>query len=270
MFLFKIEDASNGIIKNILHTGDFRACPELILKSPFLVPFLQNENEKLDIVYLDTTYGSAASYSFPPQKKVLSALAEEILKVVIKENKRKLVPFSYLIVVGTYTVGKEKVCIELATVLSTKIWNGVARKRSLLEIVLPEELLGEDPLKCQVHIVSMSDLSDENLSLMLDKYRPHYTHIVAVKPTGWTFKTPRLKSSSNESNIPLYQMVTTISKKGSLPRHKGRISLLEVPYSEHSSYEELKTFLDTFKIDLVIPTVPISFQDDENITKYFP
>jgi len=62
-----------------------------------------------------------------------------------------------------------------------------------------------------------------------------------VKPTGWTHG----KGQAKETSLARLRIVT-----------RGQISLLEVPYSEHSSYSELKRFLKFLRIKDVSQVVP--------------
>lgn len=106
MFLFRFP---NG--KVVLHTGDFRAAPNL-LAHPFLQP------NQIDTVYLDTTYVQLwivlltairnsrrycdSHYRFPPQDQVIES-AVELVTDTLRDHPRTLVA------VGAYLVGKERV-----------------------------------------------------------------------------------------------------------------------------------------------------------------
>ena len=48
MFLFTVEDTSSKQVRHILHTGDFRACPERIIAASALSPF-RNGISKVDV-----------------------------------------------------------------------------------------------------------------------------------------------------------------------------------------------------------------------------
>ncbi len=105
MFLFRFP---NG--KLILHTGDFRAAPQL-LTHPLLQP------NQIDTIYLDTTYTFLFAlffsiliqfsycdchYCFPSQNEVIESAVELVLDS-LKENTRTL------IAIGAYLVGKERI-----------------------------------------------------------------------------------------------------------------------------------------------------------------
>lgn len=116
-----------------LHCGDFRASPAHINH-----PAIQGRN--FDIIYLDTTYLNPA-YSFPPQPQVIDACRDLVLAnlrgemqvngsmldmmksgfkklsdgvSVVKgekeeEDEKLQLPKDVLIVVGTYSIGKERI-----------------------------------------------------------------------------------------------------------------------------------------------------------------
>ena len=66
-------------------------------------------------------------------------------------------------------------------------------------------------------------------------------HILGLKPTGWTHS----RAEGQESSLAYSRIVT-----------KGQLSLLEVPYSEHSSYSELRRLINFLRIEEVGQIVP--------------
>lgn len=129
LFIFDIQDSTdkNRWIRH-LHTGDFRANPQMCLH-----PLLrQPENTIIDHLYLDTTYLNS-KYSFPAQDESINAACNIIKeyisnrhdnerpktileKWIIKKpsestdnSKSQNKSDGLLIVVGTYTIGKERV-----------------------------------------------------------------------------------------------------------------------------------------------------------------
>ena len=68
-----------------------------------------------------------------------------------------------------------------------------------------------------------------------------YNHILGIKPTGWTHS----RGEGHKSSLANLRIVT-----------KGQLSLLEVPYSEHSSYSELRRFINFLRIGEVGQIVP--------------
>jgi DNA cross-link repair 1A protein len=240
--------------KKFLHCGDFRACAD-----HWNNPLLQ---KRIDSVYLDTTYCDP-NHCFPSQETVLKLVAElarkvdkgsspqsvlnastvqnffKIINPVKSENKT-------LFVVGSYLIGKEKVFMAVAKAVDGKVFTN-RRKAAIyhtLENPTLKEILTDDPAKAKVHVVSMPDINSEYLSSLLSS-NPQFDRILAFKPTGWTFK----KSSGCElfkltSLRPIYT--------------SQKITVVPVPYSEHSSYLELEQFVRNLDLVNIIPTVNLS------------
>lgn len=104
------------------------------------------------------------------------------------------------------------------------------------------------------------------------------THVIALRPTGWTWtgerggeESDRLKGLSSTSSAPFKTekdkkiklefactklKYHTVDALGTSVSRADRIFLYAVPYSEHSSYEELCQFMKAFHIEHIIPTVP--------------
>lgn len=234
MLLFQLLRAD----KLILHTGDFRASPDLLLE-PFLVENCRNR--RLDAIYLDTTY-CAPKHAFPCQKKVVEQTAQFCKILVEDQNQIRFSPVKRLVVVGSYLVGKEKVALAIAKAISSKIY--VSRdKFRLLKLFQWEELsmrLTCDPKEASVHLVSMSHVNSQGLNDYLTGHYPTFTHILGIRPTGWT---------GTSANTTSHDHTTEKAKR------KGAITLHSTPYSEHSSFEELVQFLSAYPADIIIPTV---------------
>ncbi|UJR33500.1 hypothetical protein I4U23_020945 [Adineta vaga] len=222
MFLFRFP---NG--KLILHTGDFRAASHL-MTHPLLQP------NQIDTVYLDTTYCDS-HYRFPSQDEVIESAVELVLEQ-LQENPR------ILIAIGAYLVGKERVFHAIAKALDCKIFVE-ARKFRILNQLDNDDLskrLTTKPNETNVHVVGMGSVTSPMLQTHMDKYSLNYTKVIGIKPTGWT--TPR---------------ATGGSKHYSIESKSSNITVYGFPYSEHSSFNELKTFIEYLKPKRIIPTVNV-------------
>src|SRR5690606_12142771 len=141
--------------KRILHCGDFRASSDMV-RHPEL------KKSKINEVYLDTTYLNP-KYAFPPQKEVIEACAQLCVSLSKGESSSASHnPFSLskagaaatsktklLVVIGTYNIGKERICVGIAKALKTKIF-ALKSKRVMCECLEdPElsELLTDDPVE---------------------------------------------------------------------------------------------------------------------------
>ncbi|XP_077992235.1 DNA cross-link repair 1A protein-like [Glandiceps talaboti] len=234
MILFKLP---NG--RTYLHTGDFRA-------DASMEAYTVLKENPIDSLYLDTTYCNP-TYTFPPQADVI-AFAVSIAVNTVAANCKTLV------VCGSYTIGKERIFVALANALGCKVC--VTReKKSVLDCVQDKEmdrLLTLNGDIAQLHVVSMSYLNLKGLSGYLHKFRHLYDSVLAFKPTGWTHN----------------ERVSTLSDIK--PVKRGVISIYGVPYSEHSSYSEMKRFVQFLKPHKIIPTVNNgSAQARKNMEQHF-
>ncbi|RKO88219.1 DNA repair metallo-beta-lactamase-domain-containing protein [Blyttiomyces helicus] len=95
-------------------------------------------------------------------------------------------------------------------------------------------------------LCAMGQLRTDKLESILSTVSKTYTHILALRPTGWTFRRGPSPTASSEP-------FTTSSLT---PTHPSpRITLVGVPYSEHSSFTELAAFVKGARPVRVIPTV---------------
>ncbi|XP_058910812.1 DNA cross-link repair 1A protein [Kogia breviceps] len=226
----------NGYV--ILHTGDFRADPTM--ERSLLA------GQKVHTLYLDTTYCSP-EYSFPSQQEVIQFAINTAFETVTL-NPRALV------VCGTYSIGKEKVFLAIADVLGSKVGMSKEKYNTLQCFNIPEinSLITTDMCNSLVHLLPMMQINFKGLQNHLKKCGGKYDQILAFRPTGWTH--------SNK----LTSMADII------PQTKGNISIYGIPYSEHSSYLEMKRFVQWLKPQKIIPTVNVgTLRSRRTMEKYF-
>lgn len=220
MILFRLP---NGTV--ILHTGDFRASPSM--ERSLLA------GHKVHTLYLDTTYCSP-EFTFPSQQEVIQFAINTAFEAVTL-NPRALV------VCGTYCIGKEKVFLALADVLGSKVGMSQEKYKTLQSLNIPEvsSLITTDMSSSSIHLLPMMQINFKSLQNHLKKYGGRYDQILAFRPTGWT----------HSNNITSIADIT--------PQMKGNISIYGIPYSEHSSYLEMKRFVQWLKPQKIIPTVNV-------------
>ncbi|KFD61523.1 hypothetical protein M514_26336 [Trichuris suis] len=220
MFIFKTK---NG--ENILHTGDFRA-EDIILQNSVW------EQVQIDVILLDTTYCDP-EYVFPKQHVVISQALDFI------QAKMKIHP-KLLIVIGAYTIGKERIFAAIAEAFDCKI----CVERSKMQVL---NCIDDASLRARLtlqktdtflHVMPMASVTRKKLTEYLKVY-PTYEHVLGILPTGWQIGSVRrsLLEPLEETNA---------------------VTLLGVPYSEHSSYVELKRFVQRVRPERIIPTVNTS------------
>lgn len=295
-------------LNRILHCGDFRACPAHI-HHPQLVPNIvdavtgQTKEQKLDTVYLDTTY-LTPKYAFPSQSDVIGACAQmcvSLSKEIVdtkdsweqaklerqgstmskflekaadqspvkkEEEEEDVKPKNrgrLLVVVGTYSIGKERICLGIARALNSKIFCPPPKMRicKALEDDELNELLTSNPLEAQVHMQMLMEIRAETLhDYMLGFGKGNYSRVVGFRPTGWSYRPPGGRMLDNPG-VPTvlysekwksrFTMRDLVPQRGSTRES----NCFGVPYSEHSSFRELTMFCCALRIRKIIPTVNV-------------
>lgn len=221
LFLFEkqIGRGTNPKVQRVLHCGDFRACPAQ-LAHPLLMPNVvdsitgSTKQQQIDVCYLDTTYLNPR-YAFPPQDDVVKAcvdmcvnLTDENASWEVARGNSSMANFvaaapkpeedtskprgRLLVVCGTYSIGKEKICLGIARALDCKIW-APAPKRRICEALEDEELrsrMTDNPREAQVHMQMLMEIRPETLQDYLDGYSPHFSRVVGFRPSGWNYRPP--------------------------------------------------------------------------------
>ncbi|KAF9769002.1 hypothetical protein IL306_013636 [Fusarium sp. DS 682] len=318
LFLFEktIKQGPNSRAQRILHCGDFRACPAHV-KHPLLRPDTidtisgKAKQQKIDICYLDTTYLNPR-YSFPPQNDVIKACADlcgsmspdpnckddiwekasgqgtpavsrffpntkcdENSKV---DNKKKH-PQRLLVICGTYSIGKERICISIAKALKSKIFASPGKIKICKQLGDPElsALLTSDPLEAQVHMQMLMEIRAETLQEYLNSYKPYFSRIVGLRPSGWNFRPAGKTIGANTppGSIHTQQILhdkgwrTRFGYKDFVPQRGSTKEAMcfGVPYSEHSSFRELAMFVMSLRIEKVVPTVNVGSEQSRKRMK---
>ncbi|XP_054238307.1 DNA cross-link repair 1A protein [Indicator indicator] len=210
----------------ILHTGDFRADPSME-RYPALI------GQQVHTLYLDTTYCSP-EYTFPSQQEVIQFAVNTAFETVTL-NPRTLV------VCGTYSIGKEKVFLAIAEVLGSKASVSRDKYKTLqcLESAAVNSLISVEWAGTLLHVLPMMQINFKSLQDHLNKFSENFDQVLAFRPTGWTY---------SDSCFSLADIK---------PQTRGKITIYGIPYSEHSSYLEMKRFVQWLKPQKIIPTVNV-------------
>ncbi|KAM9774352.1 DNA cross-link repair 1A protein [Syngnathus typhle] len=210
--------------QTVLHTGDFRADPSMEAYPELLACTVHT-------LYLDTTY-CGPEYTFPKQQEVIDFAARAAFESVTLHPRT-------LVVCGSYSVGKEKVFLALAEVLRSKVCLSRDKYNTMccLESEHIKRHLTTDWRAARVHVLPMMQLNVRKLEEHLGRFTCQYDRLVAFKPTGWTFSR---RTASLEDIQPVVS---------------GHVSIYGIPYSEHSSFLELKRFVEWLRPLKIIPTV---------------
>lgn len=247
LFLFE-GPRQDGKMARYLHCGDFRACPAQATHKA-----IQNACP-LDAIYLDTTYLNP-QYCFPPQPQVIKACADLVTSKT-----------SPLVVVGTYSIGKERLFLALAEALDTYIYCVDKRKYhtyALLDDTSLQKRLTKDPLLARVHVMPLRALVPNALQTYADALQKQGLTIaqtLAFRPTGWTSRQTRQQAPPPKALTPQHIVPPPFTQRHLHPTRHGSVQMYAVPYSEHSSFYELMAFLLHVPHHRMIPTVPTKFQ----------
>ncbi|OBT58207.1 hypothetical protein VE04_02028 [Pseudogymnoascus sp. 24MN13] len=303
LFLFEkvVGKGPNPKVQRILHCGDFRACPAHV-EHPQLMPDIvdsitgKTRQQKIDVCYLDTTYLNPR-YSFPSQDDVVKSCADICVsmskdkgdnaweragkdcagasmarfvdaEVKSEESGTKADPKKprgrLLVLCGTYSIGKENICLGIARALDCKIW-APPRKQKICAALEDPELssrMTTNPHEAQIHMQSLMEIRAETLQDYLNGLKPHFSRIVGFRPSGWNYRPPnsRLVDSPSVAAVltgenwrSRYTMADLSPQRGST--HEA--ACFGVPYSEHSSFRELTMFCCALRIEKVVPTVNV-------------
>lgn len=213
--------------QRILHTGDFRACKGMQTYPELL-------SSRIFSLYLDTTYCNPR-YNFPLQEDIISFVVK-VTKAALSQNPRTLV------VVGAYSIGKERVYLGIAKALDLKIFADKRRSRILMSLEWPElsERLCADASESCLHVLPIWHLRTDKLRAYMQSLHPQHTAVLGFRPTGWTY------SEKVGPNLDLLK-----------PQRSGPVTVYGVPYSEHSSFSELREFVQFLRPQKIIATVNI-------------
>ncbi|CAM6088906.1 unnamed protein product [Calypogeia fissa] len=211
--------------QQILHTGDFRASKDM-QRYPELL------SGNISTLYLDTTYCNER-YRFPLQNEVIQFVIRQTSNALAKNAKT-------LVVVGSYSIGKERVYVSMAEALGVSIFADSHRRRVLKALDWPvlATRLSTDPASTFLHVLPISNLNPQKLKAYLESHHPKYSAVLAFRPTGWTY------SEKLGAKLEFLK-----------PQCHGPITIYGVPYSEHSSFTELQEFVQFLQPHKIIPTV---------------
>ncbi|KAF2465013.1 DRMBL-domain-containing protein [Lindgomyces ingoldianus] len=169
-----------------------------------------------------------------------------------------------LVVVGTYSIGKERICVGIAKALNSKIYAPPNKQKICRALEDPElnALLTTDPREAQVHMTPLFEIRAETLEDYLRDYRDQFSRAVGFRPSGWNYRPPNSRFTESPSVQTVlhspnwkshFSMWDLTPQRGST----SRASCFGVPYSEHSSFRELTMFCCALRISKIIPTVNV-------------
>jgi DNA cross-link repair 1A protein len=276
-FLFRLK---NGQLH--WHTGDFRFQQSMLDNNPILrecarrraaqieTQMLIKEPITLHTLYLDTTYCNP-KYDLPKQKDAVDAVVKCMEKTRTSKQGGN---GSTVYLFGTYTIGKEKVFRGASKHFNQKVVVMDGRKNKILERVMDDytdiietkgTILGNQH---DMYVVRMSDLSfDKVLSVVMEIHKKRapssnrVTRVIGFKPTGWCHQQ-QSQASRTQPTLPWGSKKKKMTKNVIKLAERRRkvcdvdVTIVSVPYSEHSSYVELRDCVKLLgPIKRILPTV---------------
>jgi len=190
---------------------------------------------------------------------------EEDVKIKIEnEISKKKARGRLLVIVGTYSIGKERICLGVAKALNSKIYAPPNKQKICAALEDPElsAHMTNDPLEAQVHMQMLMEIRAETLADYLTGFKPRFSRIVGFRPSGWNYRPPNSRFTESPSVQTVlysdnwksrYTMAELVPQRGST----REANCFGVPYSEHSSFRELTMFCCALHIDKIIPTVNV-------------
>lgn len=97
-----------------------------------------------------------------------------------------------LVVCGTYSIGKERICMGIARALDCKIWCPPGKMKICKALEDPELMsrMTDDPREAQIHMQMLMEIRAETLQEYLNSYKPYFSRIVGFRPSGWNYRPP--------------------------------------------------------------------------------
>eukprot|EP00191_Tetraselmis_sp_GSL018_P013531 CAMPEP_0177586320 /NCGR_PEP_ID=MMETSP0419_2-20121207/5006_1 /TAXON_ID=582737 /ORGANISM="Tetraselmis sp., Strain GSL018" /LENGTH=1454 /DNA_ID=CAMNT_0019076197 /DNA_START=342 /DNA_END=4706 /DNA_ORIENTATION=+ len=237
-FLFRLPDG-----RRYVHCGDMRFS-KAMKEDPEIRKF-----QGCDAVFLDTTYCNP-KHTFPSQGESVEFVAAAVEAYLREEAGGGP---SCLFVVSTYTIGKERILAAVARRCGLK-FECSRRKMGTLRCLGMgdgelEELFTAEEGSSRLLLASWGSLGET-----WPFFRPNWTRLESLRlergvdkavgfvPTGWTFK-------AKASEFPVHA--------------KDNLVIHLVPYSEHSSFDELQEYVGFLRPKQVIPTVGVGGDSGE-------
>ncbi|CAA6665437.1 unnamed protein product [Spirodela intermedia] len=200
---------------------------------PFLCHFVG-----ADAVFLDTTYCNP-KFTFLSQDESIEYIVNTIGKIMGREERSS---GSVLFLISTYVIGKEKILLEVSRQLNCALHVDARKMKILRASGLGDPgIFTEDAKGSCIHVIGWNLLGEtwpyfrpnfvKMREIMLER---GYSKAVGFVPSGWMYE-------KRSRDFPV--------------RVKDSLEIHLVPYSEHSSYEELREYVRFLRPKRVIPTV---------------
>eukprot|EP01023_Acetabularia_acetabulum_P027393 TRINITY_DN2594_c0_g1_i12.p1 TRINITY_DN2594_c0_g1~~TRINITY_DN2594_c0_g1_i12.p1 ORF type:complete len:497 (-),score=25.10 TRINITY_DN2594_c0_g1_i12:333-1667(-) len=191
------------------------------------------QGKQINVLFLDTTY-SQPRYSFPAQIDAIKSIAFVMMQE-LRINARTKFLFS------SYRIGKERAYLGAAQIAGLQVWVPPQKRRLLDLLDLPlnlKNVLCDNPTSAEVHVAS-------NYEFNSSSWKQKGFQVVGIRATGWEYK------KNNQLQ----------------PRVWKGMKVYGIPYSEHSSWTELRLCVELLKPQKIVATV--SSKDPQKVVALF-
>ena len=227
-----------GYFGTILSTGDFRYAANMFEDTVL-------ENKQVDICYLDNTYLNSTYTNIPLRNEATEELIQ-LIKVKIKNNS------NILFAIIMKNLGKEDMLIQIAKTFDTKILISTKRFERYINALSLDKSYFTTVYNSDIFICA--DDSDLNIAHNIKDRK-----LIRIKPSALDYACEK-RPKKLQVVIDLYS--------------KSISTYYNVPYTDHSSFNELVDFVKFLKPKRLIPIVPqlkeknINNTDISHLKKY--
>lgn len=229
-----------------------KGLPETAPPLPDLKPDVKPDTKPLLNAQMDI-YADAALHEEKSKAMMQDWLVKREEGMDVKEELVELKPEiekpkgRTLIVMGTYSIGKERIVKGVAKALGTTIYCDPRKKGILLCETDPElhAMLSSDPIASMVHLLPLGNIQLDRLQDYLGRLQPHFDRVLGFRPTGWSYSPPAGTDLLPDVNTVIRRDQARGFTDAGLKPMRGscrQYMMYGVPYSEHSSFFELTCF----------------------------
>lgn len=170
---------------------------------------------------------------FPSQERVIDSIVDRVAHHLSAH-------INPLIIFGSYTIGKERVFLEVQRRCGGFIYAS-ARKRHIFSLLgLDMGVFTSDVNAARYRVCGMGDVSFRKVEALSVSLQHTHDAFVAIAPSGWEWQRVTKKRAHEQPFT--YRTWQTVHCYG-------------FPYSEHSSFEELVAFVAWLRPQRIVPTV---------------
>lgn len=267
--------------KIYLHTGDFRFNLRVHENINNLIDIFEIPSKtKFDLVFCDNTYENY--HNFDSQSTVIKNVISDIFKIIFPQSCLAPIPTKFIF--SSYFIGKEKLFLSVAYFFQWKVkiqqrkqkafecfsdYSKNELNRSVIEIcdnmseliipyikfpcfvktklsetskkLNPLDLISINNEDSEIDVLPMNYINKKKLTELYGTTK--YKKFIVFCGTGWSKKAKTMNfTRKNGSTI------------------KSSVNIIQYPYSEHSSSNELLEFRNFIKTNEIIPTVVFDSQ----------